>query len=303
MTTKLNRRDFLRLAGLGGVVFAAGLNPLGRGAMAGAGPIGGDDDFFFVQLSDSHWGFQGPRVNPHAAETLRRAVAAVNRLSVAPDFVVFTGDLTHTTDDPERRRRRMAEFRDIVSDLKVRDVRFLAGEHDASLDAGAAFREYFGSTHYTFDHRGLHCIVLDNVSDPRGQLGDAQLAWLSADLQQLDPDTPIAVFTHRPLFDLYPQWDWATRDGSKAVDLLLAHRNVTVFYGHIHQVHHHQTGHIAHHAAASLIFPLPAPGSVPKRVPTPWDAAHPYRGLGYRTVEAYPRTGAEKLLDRPLSPA
>ena len=46
------------------------------------------------------------------------------------------------------------------------------------------------------------------------------------------------------------------------------------------------TGHIAHHASKSLIFPLPAPGSQPKRTPLPWDAAQPYRGLGFREVEA-----------------
>ena len=100
------------------------------------------------------------------------------------------------------------------------------------------------------------------------------------------------VFAHRPLFDLYPQWDWATRDGAKAVDLLMPYSNVTVFYGHIHQEHHHMTGHIAHHSAKSLIFPLPAPGSQPKRDPIKWDAAQPYKGLGFREVEAE-REGAK----------
>ena len=94
----------------------------------------------------------------------------------------------------------------------------------------------------------------------------------------------MVVFTHRPLFDLAPQWDWATRDGQQVVDLLLPFRHVTVFYGHIHQEHHHMTGHIAHHAARSLIFPLPQPGSQPKRTPLPWDPAQPYRGLGWREV-------------------
>ena len=61
--------------------------------------------------------------------------------------------------------------------------------------------------------------------------------------------------------------------------------NVTVFYGHIHQAHHHMTGAIAHHAATSLIFPLPAPGS-PDHKPMPWDPAQPYRGLGWRQIEA-----------------
>ena len=48
--------------------------------------------------------------------------------------------------------------------------------------------------------------------------------------------------------------------------------NVTVFYGHIHQEHHYKTGHIAHHAAKGLMYPLPAPGSVPKKQPIRWDA-------------------------------
>ena len=47
------------------------------------------------------------------------------------------------------------------------------------------------------------------------------------------------------------------------------------------------TGAIAHHAATSLIFPLPAPGSQPKRTPLPWDPAQPFRGLGFREVERH----------------
>ena len=61
---------------------------------------------------------------------------------------------------------------------------------------------------------------------------------------------------------------------------------VTVFYGHIHQEHHQMTGHIPHHSAKGLMFPLPAPHSVPKKAPIPWDAANPYRGLGFRSVQS-----------------
>jgi Icc-related predicted phosphoesterase len=274
-----DRRQFLQLAGLGGAVYASGLG----GAVHAAGSA--YDDFFFVQLSDCHWGFEGAP-NPDARGTLPKAVAAVNALAQAPDFVIFTGDLTHTTDDPKERRKRMTEFRDIAAELKVKTVRFIPGEHDASLDNGKAFKEFFGATNYTFEHKGVHFIVVDNVSDPSAQLGDTQLAWLADDLKKQAKDARIVVFAHRPLFDLYPQWDWATRDGAKAVELLMPYANVTVFYGHIHQEHHVMTGHIAHHAAKSLIFPLPAPGSQPKRAPLAWDPAQPYRGLGFREVEA-----------------
>ena len=140
-------------------------------------------------------------------------------------------------------------------------------------------------THYTFDHKGLHFIALDNVSDPAATIGDDQLQWLAADLSKLDKRQPVVVLTHRPLFDLYPQWDWATRDGQKALDLLSPFEYVTVFYGHIHQEHHHMTGRIAHHSAKSLMFPLPPPGSMPKRRPLAWDADAPYRGLGFREID------------------
>jgi len=271
----------MKLAGLGGVVLVSGCAST-RPSVGG----GADDDFYFVQLSDTHWGFEGPVVNPDAQGTLKKSVAAVNGLPHQPDFIMFTGDLTHTTDDPKERRKRLTEFRDIVSALKVKDVRFMPGEHDASLDNGKAYKEFFGETHYTFDHKGVHFIVVDNVSDPTAAIGDEQLQWLKADLDRQPKDARIVVFTHRPLFDLYPQWDWATRDGAQAIALLQTHDNVTVFYGHIHQENHFMTGHIAHHSAKGLMFALPAAGSQPKRLPVPWDANAPYKGLGFREVDA-----------------
>ena len=279
---KIDRRDFLKLAGIGGVVFASGLG--GLGPLAGAASSK-KDDFFFVQLSDTHWGFTGPAVNPDASGTLKKAVEAVNSLKIQPDFVMFTGDLTHVTDDDKDRRKRLSEFRDIISKLKVKNIKFMPGEHDAGLDEGEAFKEFFEKMHYTFDHKGVHFIVVDNVSDPTSSIGEEQLQWLSADLKQLDKNSRIVVFTHRPLFDLYPDWDWYTRDGAKAMELLMPYSNVTVFYGHIHQEHHQKTGHIAHHADKGLMFPLPAPGSVPVKNPIPWDTNQPYKGLGFRSVK------------------
>ena len=172
----VDRRQFLQLAGLGGAVFMSGL-PL-AGCASGAG-VATQDDFFFVQLSDAHWGFEGPP-NPDARGTLIKAVAAANALDQPPDFVMFTGDLTHTTDDPRERRKRMAEVRAIVAGLQCKDVRFIPGEHDASLDNGKAFQEFFGPTHYTFDHKGVHFIVVDNVSDPA-----ALRAFVEASAQEL----------------------------------------------------------------------------------------------------------------------
>lgn len=274
----LNRRDFLKLAGIGGAVF---LNALpGVRALAR-----GNEGFYFVQLTDTHWGFDNAKFNAQPRRALERAIEAVNALDPQPDFVVFTGDLTHTTDDPDLRRKRMGEFRDIVGALRNKNVRFMPGEHDASLDAGKAYEEFFGDLRYTFDHRGIHFIALDNVSDPQGQLGAEQLRWLERDLEQLDKSQPVVVLAHRPLFDLKPQWGWATLDGTKAVDLLKPFKHVTVFYGHIHREHHHRTGHIAHHSARSLIFTLPDPQTHEQKFKVPWDAEAPFKGLGLRNVE------------------
>ena len=285
--TDIDRRQFLKMAGLGGVVFASGLGCASTKS-SDMGYEAAQDEFFFVQLSDTHWGFKGAP-NPDAEGTLPKAIAAVNALDPQPDFIVFTGDLTHTTDDPAERRRRMAQFKEMIGGLKTQRIRFLAGEHDASLDNGAAFHEMFGPSNYSFDHKGVHFIALDNVSDAKGAIGEEQLAWLKSDLATQKPDSRIVVLTHRPLFPLYPQWDWATKDGDQAIAALMPYQNVTVFYGHIHQEHHFKTAHIEHHAARSLIFPQPAPGSQPKRTPVAWDPAHPYRGLGFRSVEAEPK--------------
>jgi 3',5'-cyclic AMP phosphodiesterase CpdA len=277
---KINRRDFLKLAGYGSAIFISGL--AGKGQWVDAANEGG---FVFVQLSDVHWGFSNPAVNPDSTGTLRKAISAVNALGTQPDFIVFTGDLTHTTDDDGERRKRMTEVRDITSEMKVKTLRYMPGEHDAALDQGGIFKEIFGPTHYTFDHKGVHFIVIDNVSDPTSSIGDSQLQWLAADLKKQDKNTRIVVFTHRPLFDLAPDWDWHTRDGAKALDLLMPYTNVTVFYGHIHQENHRTTGHIAHHAARGLMYPLPAPYSVPKKMPVPWNPRQPYKGLGFRSVD------------------
>jgi hypothetical protein len=293
MGSHIDRREFLELAAIGsaGVVFASALPGVARAE---------ENDFYFLQLSDTHWGFEGPP-NPDAKGTLPKAIRAVNRLARRPEFVVFTGDLTHTTDDPVERRRRMSEFKQIVSELEVATVHFMPGEHDAALDNGAAFRELFGPTRYSFDHNGIHFVAIDNVSDPRAAVGEEQLSWLAADLARLPPEAPIVVLTHRPLFDLVPQWDWTTRDGVRVLDLLMPYRNVTVFYGHIHQEHHYATGHIAHHAAKSLMFPLPAPGSQPKRTPLPWDASKPYKGLGFRGIDANPSRAEYAIDEYPVS--
>jgi Icc-related predicted phosphoesterase len=295
----IDRREFLKLTGLGTAVFVLGQSS----SVFGAGSKMGMGDFMFVQLSDTHWGFKDPKVNPDFTGTLQKSIEAINSMKSLPDFVMFTGDLTHTTDDPKERRKRLAEFSDIIKMLKVKNIKLMPGEHDAALDNAEVYKEFFGETHYTFQHKGVNFIVLDNVSDPGSSIGDGQVQWLAAELKKLDRNSRIIVFTHRPLFDLYPQWDWFTRDGSKAIELFMPFTNLTVLYGHIHQEHHHLTGHIPHHAAKGMMYPLPAPGSVPKKAPIVWDPAQPYKGLGYRKLDAKAGKAELELTEYPIQGA
>ncbi len=259
------------------------------------------DTLYFVQVSDTHWGFNNPKVNPDYAGTLKKGIAEINALQGTPDFLIFTGDETHTTSDPDLRRQRMAQFKDIISALKIQSIRFIPGEHDAALDNAKAYREFFGEPHYTFDLKGVHFIVLDNVSTPDGSLGADQLAWLASVLKGFDPGSQVIVFAHRPLVDVYAAWDWRTKDGAQAIALFKPFRNVKLFYGHIHQVREDDGDGFTQYAAPGMMFPLPAPGSVASPSPLAWDPAHPYRGLGFRTVRLDLKTDQATIKEYSIS--
>src|SRR5262245_24292550 len=101
MTADFDRRELMALAGVGGlgIVFGSTLaSPAhAQGYPTTAAPAAAED-FFFIQLSDTHWGFQDNSVNPDAAGTFKKVIATINALSRQPDFIAFTGDMTHTTD-------------------------------------------------------------------------------------------------------------------------------------------------------------------------------------------------------------
>jgi 3',5'-cyclic AMP phosphodiesterase CpdA len=262
----------------------------------------GNDTLFFVQVSDTHWGFNNPKINPDYEGTLRKGIAEINALQGNPDFLIFTGDETHTTADPAVRRQRMTQFKEIIAGLNITTIKFIPGEHDAGLDNAQAYREFFGDPHYAFDLKGVHFVVLDNVSTPDGSLGDAQLQWLAGVLQGYDKDSQIIIFAHRPLIDVYAPWGWRTKDGARALALFKPFKNVKLFYGHIHQEREDAADGFTQYAAPGMMFPLPAPGSVASPNPVAWDSAHPYRGLGFRTVSLDLKTYKATIKEYSITP-
>ena len=288
-----NRRDFMKFAGLSlglGTLYTVAprlhSTALGRAFGDHTKKANGEavKPFTFLQLSDSHVGFSGPP-DPLGTAAFERAVEVVNGLPQRPDLVLFTGDLTHDTEDKDQHAARMQKFREISGRMKVEKTFYVPGEHDAGLDGGQLFREHFGETHYSFDHNGVHFIALDNVSQPKPEVGAEQIAWLNRDLARFPKTAPIVVFTHRPLFDLRPDWEWFTSDGDDVMNALAPYEHVTVLYGHIHRDDEHNDGHVKHYAARSLIFAFPDPEKVNGvKKPISFDKEHPFQNLGIRSV-------------------
>jgi 3',5'-cyclic AMP phosphodiesterase CpdA len=290
MTKPLDRRSFMRIStvslGAGALLqfLPAGNTASGMTLRGLLGRRNGEapGPFSIVQLSDTHVGFQGPP-DPLGTKAFERAVDTVNALDPQPDLVLFTGDLTHDTDDPAEHAKRFAAFQEISGRLRIKKRMHVPGEHDAALDGGTLFREHFGETHYSFDHRGVHFVALDNVSHGRPVVGPEQIAWLKNDLSRYPKTAPIVVFTHRPLFDLKPEWEWFTHDGADVMNVLAPWDAVTVLYGHIHRPHHANMGNAQHHAARSLIFAFPDPSTAEKK-PLPFDKSQPFHNLGIRSI-------------------
>ncbi len=289
----MDRRGFLKLSGASlGVGALYTVAPRLAGSAEGAemarqmGKANGEPPrpFTFYQLSDTHVGFGGPL----GTQAFERAVAMVNGLSPTPDLVLFTGDLTHDTETPGEHAARMRRFREIAAGLRVSKVYQVPGEHDAGLDGGALFRDVFGETSYSFDHKGVHFVALDNVSRAKPEVGSEQRSWLARDLSRFPVTAPIVVFTHRPLFDLRPDWEWFTSDGDQVMALLAPYQNVTVLYGHIHRENEHRIGSARLFATRSLAFALPDPETSAEKKPIPFDKEHPFKDLGVREVRPSP---------------
>jgi Icc protein len=238
----------------------------------------------FVQISDSHIGFNKP-ANPDVTATLQAAIDKIGALENQPEFLLHTGDLTHGA--------RAAEFDTLDQMLRgvKRQVYYVPGEHDTSTDDGKAYLDRYGrgtkgSGWYSFDQKGVHFIGLVNVMalEGLGKLGPDQLSWLKDDLSGKKASTPIVVFAHIPLWTVYPDWGWGTADGAEALTYLKRFGSVTVLNGHIHQTMQKVEGSVTFHTAMSTAFPQPAPGSAPAPGPMKVPAEELRSVLGIREV-------------------
>jgi 3',5'-cyclic-AMP phosphodiesterase len=276
-------------------------SPLGL-AQAGSMMSHGGSALRFVQISDSHIGFDKP-ANTDVSATLRAAIAKIKAEPEPPAFVLHTGDLTHLS--------KAAEFdtlQQILSELSI-PVFYVPGEHDVLEDDGKSYLERFGKDTqgdgwYSFDHGGAHFVGLVNVVNLKagglGTLGDEQLEWLEKDVKGLKSSTPIVVFAHIPLWSVYPDWGWGTDDSERALSYLKRFGSVSVLNGHIHQVMQKVEGNVTFHTAMSTAFAQPAPGSAPSPGPMKVTDDRLRKVLGLSRMSFHPVNNPIAITDLPL---
>jgi 3',5'-cyclic AMP phosphodiesterase CpdA len=281
----IDRRGFLKcMAWAGAGTFCVMQGGVLKSYALGFGGPKPKGELTFVQISDSHMGFNKP-ANTDVTGTLQAAIDKINAQSMAPEFLLHTGDISHLSKPGE-----FDTVEKMLGSVKVSERFYVPGEHDVLNDDGKEYRERFaknaqGGGWYSFDKSGVHFVGLVNVMNLKsgglGTLGNEQLEWLEKDVQHVSKSTPIVVFAHIPLWSVYPEWGWGTDDSAQALGYLKKFGSVTVLNGHIHQTMQKVEGNVTFHTAMSTAFPQPAPGSAPSPGPmkVPDDKLHSVLGI------------------------
>ncbi len=297
MSNPLSRRNFLKQAS---VIGLGGLLPMSLVKLTFANP---SQDFTFAYLSDSHiQQIKGAKFVRNWDQGLKRAVAETNLLSPKPDFVLYGGDIAQLGSKAE-----IDHGLELLSPLNYK-IHYALGEHDYYLDLGEYWESQLGPQYYSFDHKGVHFVVLNSIltyddwthkwptpmermvtmaglDNPRSSpfmVGEAQREWLRKDLEKIATDTPLVVLSHSPLQKIFKGWNFWTEDAEQVQALLAPFDKVSVIYGHVHQIQYNQIGKISFNSAMATAWPWPYPqtyAQAPSHLPmltVPMNRADPF---------------------------
>jgi len=296
--TVTTRREFLKAAG---VIAAAGVLPVNLVELAFADTA---QNFTFAYISDAHiQQIKGTQFVRNWDRGLIRAVAETNLLDPKPDFVMFGGDLAQLG-----KKAELDHGAEMLSKLNYKTY-CVMGEHDYYLDLGEYWSKLYGPQHYSFDHKGVHFVVLNSVltyddwtfnrwpsaeqrmvemaglDNPNGSpfmVGEKQRQWLADDLAKVDKNTPLVVFSHSPIQKIYKGWNFWTEDAEEVQALLKPFKNPTVVYGHVHQIQYNQIDNITFNAVMATAWPWPYPQSYAQaeshlpKITVPMNRADPF---------------------------
>jgi len=297
------------------------------GAAAGAASVGwlpwmntidlafGGESFTFAWVSDSH--LYPKSLNTRFVDKATRAIKGVQTMSPPPDFLIFGGDLAQLGDP--------VEFElgvGLLKEVTVKKV-CIPGEHDWYFDMGVSWEKHFGNPTWTFDHKGVRFIGLDTVSraadywtakkmTPKERMGHMatldgsvagawagvgrdQLEWLSRTLSNWPKNKPVVIFSHNPLYEYYPPWNFWVRDWREVQDVLKPFTNITNIHGHTHQVLYNEIGKVRSIGMLATAWTWPyAPEGVPAltRCMERVDPGDPFDGIGWSKLTM---SAAEKI--------
>jgi len=296
--SRLSRRDVLRSAGALAALHCLPVHIVEM-AFADAGR-----NFRFAHISDAHiQHIHGTKFVRNWDRGLIRAVAEANLLEPKPDFVIFGGDLAQLG-----KKSELDHGAEMLAKLNYK-VYPVMGEHDYYLDLGKYWSELYGPHTYSWDHKGVHFVVLNSIltyddwtyrrwptdmermvemaglDNPNGSpfmVGEKQRAWLQKDLRKVKQDTPVVVFSHSPIQKIFKPWNFWTEDAEEVQALLHPFDHVTVIYGHVHQIQYNRIGNIRFNAVMATAWPWPYPQSYTQakselpKITVPMNRADPF---------------------------
>jgi 3',5'-cyclic AMP phosphodiesterase CpdA len=274
---RTSRRDFIKR---GGAAIVVSTLPVSLVELAFPQA---NQSFTFAHISDAHiQHIKGTEFVRNWDRGLIRAVAEANMLTPKPDFVIFGGDLAQLGT-----REELDHGAEMLSRLKYKTYHVM-GEHDYYLDLGEYWSKLFGPQYHSFDHKGVHFVILNSIlttdewthrrwptakqrmlemaglDNPNGSpfmVGASQREWLQKDLDKVDKATPVVLFSHSPIQKIYKDWNFWTDDAEQIQAMLKPFRKVTVIYGHVHQIQYNQIGNISFQAVMATAWPWPYPQS------------------------------------------
>jgi hypothetical protein len=306
-STSITRRTFLHKSFLTGTAVGAGsaafgwlplVNTIDMAFGAAAQP------FKFAWISDTH--LYPKSVNTRFVDKAVRAFKEVQAMDPPADFLIFGGDLAQLGDPVE-----LELGNELLKEVKIKKV-FIPGEHDWYLDMGKTWNKLFGQSPWRFDHKGVRIIGLDTVGtapdywsakkmSPKERmdhmsvldgtvagawsgLGNKQLKWLNDALSDWPKDSPVIIFSHTPLYEYYPPWNFWVRDWREVHEIVRPYTSVTNVHGHVHQVLYNEIGTMRSIGMLATSWPWPyAPQGVPAltKPMVRVDPGDPFDGVGW----------------------
>ncbi len=246
---KTSRREFLALLGAAGAAAAAPSSLFAAPATP--------ESFSFVFITDAH-------IQPELNAAVGTDMAMKKARTFKADFAINGGD--HVFDSlgvPKARALQLFDLYDKTEQDLGLKVYHTVGNHDVlgiypasgvpstdPLYGKKLFEDRFGKRYYSFDHKGVHFIVLDSIGITddhayEGRIDAAQMAWLKSDIEALPKGTPIIISVHIPLVSAFASYipapvkpaahqSLTVANANDVVDLLDGYNVLGVLQGHTH---------------------------------------------------------------------